>query len=98
MKFDSIKRFALDFLYGTAALVALNGVITFLVYPFINRTLGNEANGQVLFFTAIMGLMAPEHIGEEWLRPIGRRLVLSPEIIGVTAPETLDGFVELLLE
>ena len=58
MKFDSIKRFALDFLYGTAALVALNGVITFLVYPFINRTLGNEANGQVLFFTAIMGLMA----------------------------------------
>lgn len=58
MKFDSIKRFALDFLYGTAALVALNGVITFFVYPFINRTLGNEANGQVLFFTAIMGLMA----------------------------------------
>lgn len=58
MKFDSIKRFALDFLYGTVALVALNGVITFFVYPFINRTLGNEANGQVLFFTAIMGLMA----------------------------------------
>lgn len=58
MKLDSIKRFALDFLYGTVALIALNGIITFLVYPFINRTLGNEANGQVLFFTAIMGLMA----------------------------------------
>ena len=62
----------------------------------VNCGLDTDCTGATV--GAIMGLMAPEHIGEEWLRPIGRRLVLSPEIIGVTAPETLDGFVELLLD
>lgn len=58
MKLERLKQFALDFLYGTVALVAMNGVISFLVYPYIYRVMGDAGQGQVLFFTSIMGLMA----------------------------------------
>ena len=37
-------------------------------------------------------------IPEEWLRPIGRKLVLSPTIVGIEPPATLDDFVDQLLE
>ncbi len=46
---------------------------------------------------ALLGILNPEGIDKKWLEPIGRNLVLSPEIIGVTPPATLDGFTDLIL-
>lgn len=45
---------------------------------------------------AILGILNPAGIGEKWLAPIGRSLVLSREITGIDAPRTLDAFSELI--
>lgn len=45
---------------------------------------------------AILGILNPAGIGEKWLAPIGRSLVLSREITGIDAPRTLDEFSELI--
>ncbi|MDQ8196168.1 ADP-ribosylglycohydrolase family protein [Coraliomargarita sp. SDUM461004] len=47
---------------------------------------------------ALLGIMAPDSIGDEWLKPIGRDLVLSPEIVGITPPATLDDFTDLIAD
>lgn len=46
---------------------------------------------------ALLGILDPHGIPDRWLAPIGRDLVLSPEIAGITAPETLDGLTDLIL-
>lgn len=58
---------------------------------------GKDADCTGATVGAILGLIDPEGIPEEWLRPIGRKLVLSPTIVGITPPETLDDFVDQLL-
>ncbi len=47
---------------------------------------------------SIMGILTPDGIGERWLAPIGRKLLVSKEIVGINPPPTLDGFVDLVLE
>ena len=37
---------------------------------------------------AIMGILNPDGIGDRWLAPIGRNMVLSPGITGITPPAT----------
>jgi hypothetical protein len=39
---------------------------------------------------ALLGVLDPGAIGERWLQPIGRDLVLSPGIVGMHPPATLD--------
>jgi ADP-ribosylglycohydrolase len=46
---------------------------------------------------AILGIINPESIGEEWLRPIGRKLILNAGIVGISHPETLDGFTDMII-
>ena len=46
---------------------------------------------------ALMGILDPAGIPQKWLEPIGRDLVLSPGIVGLNAPTTLDGFTDLVL-
>lgn len=46
---------------------------------------------------ALIGIMNPGSIEEKWLKPIGRDLVLSPEILGVSPPATLDDFTDLVI-
>jgi ADP-ribosylglycohydrolase len=46
---------------------------------------------------ALMGIIDPECIPQKWLTPIGRDLVLSPGIVGIDPPTTLDGFTELVI-
>jgi ADP-ribosylglycohydrolase len=43
---------------------------------------------------ALLGILNPEGIGEEWLKPIGRNMVLSPGMVGMHAPATLDEFTD----
>lgn len=45
---------------------------------------------------ALMGILDPEGIPDRWIAPIGRSLVLSPDIVGLEAPDTLDGFTDLV--
>ena len=45
-----------------------------------------------------MGIIDPDCIPEAWLAPIGRDLVLSPGIVGLNAPDSLDTFTELVLQ
>lgn len=45
----------------------------------------------------LMGILDPDGIPQRWIEPIGRSLVLSPDIVGLEAPSTLDGFTDLVL-
>ena len=47
---------------------------------------------------AIMGILNPDGIGDRWLAPIGRNMVLSPGITGITPPATIDEFSDLICE
>jgi ADP-ribosylglycohydrolase len=46
---------------------------------------------------ALMGILNPNGIPDVWLAPIGRNLVLSPDIVGISPPETLDSFTDLVI-
>jgi ADP-ribosylglycohydrolase len=43
---------------------------------------------------ALLGILDPAGIPAKWLKPIGRDLVLSPCITGLTSASTLDGFTD----
>ena len=58
MKQTKIVRFFLDFIYGTAGLIAMNGVMQFVVTPFLNNKLGPASCDRFLFFMALVGFMA----------------------------------------
>ncbi|MCU1439685.1 MAG: hypothetical protein JWP85_682 [Rhodoglobus sp.] len=58
---------------------------------------GKDTDSSTASLGSILGILDPDSIGEEWLAPIGRTLVLSPEITGITPPATLDDFTELVL-
>lgn len=47
---------------------------------------------------ALLGILNPDGIDEKWLKPIGRDLILSPEITGITPPDSLDEFTDLVLD
>ncbi len=47
---------------------------------------------------ALMGIINPAGIGEKWLAPIGKKLIVSEPIHGITYPETLDGFTDLIID
>lgn len=47
---------------------------------------------------ALMGIINPEGIEEKWLEPIGKKLIVSEPIRGITYPETLDGFTDLVID
>jgi ADP-ribosylglycohydrolase len=46
---------------------------------------------------ALMGILDPDCIPDKWLTPIGRTLVVSPEIKNLEAPPTLDQFTDLIV-
>ncbi|MCK5528574.1 MAG: ADP-ribosylglycohydrolase family protein [Kiritimatiellae bacterium] len=47
---------------------------------------------------ALMGIISPDSIDEKWLAPIGDKLIVSEPIRGITYPETLDGFTDLVID
>jgi ADP-ribosylglycohydrolase len=47
---------------------------------------------------SLLGILNPDGIEERWLAPIGRDLILSPEITGITPPDSLDAFTDLVLD
>lgn len=46
---------------------------------------------------ALMGIIDPKCIGQDWRDPIGRKLVLNKQIVGINPPATLDGFTDMVI-
>ncbi len=63
----------------------------------IANNCGKDTDCTAATVGALLGILDPGGIPERWLAPIGRDLVLSPEIVGITAPATLDGLTDLIL-
>lgn len=53
------KAIAGDLLYSMVALVLFNGVLQLIVYPLINREMGESAFGDVLYLIGIVSILAP---------------------------------------
>lgn len=47
---------------------------------------------------ALLGILTPGAIGEKWLKPIGHNLVLSPGMVGMHPPATLDALTDQVTE
>ena len=55
---EKLKKIIKDFLFGSAGLLWMNGVLSLIVYPFISELFGAAGQGKILFFMAIASLMA----------------------------------------
>ncbi|MBZ2198962.1 ADP-ribosylglycohydrolase family protein [Occultella gossypii] len=64
----------------------------------ITNNCGGDCDSSTASIGALLGILDPDSIEERWLAPIGRDLVLNPEITGIEAPPTLDAFTDLVLD
>ncbi len=53
------KKIASDVIWSVAALVLMNGVLQVFVYPMLNRQIGEDGFGNVLFVMGIVAIFAP---------------------------------------
>jgi len=61
----------------------------------VNCGMDTDCTGATL--GALLGILDPDSIGEAWLKPIGRELVLSPGMVAMPGlPATLDAFTDLV--
>ena len=58
---------------------------------------GRDADCTCASAGAFMGIIDPDSIEERWLKPIGRKLVINKEIVGIEHPDTLDGFTDMVI-
>ncbi len=58
---------------------------------------GRDADCTAATAGAILGIIDPSGIGQEWLKPIGRKLILNSGIRGITHPDTLDEFTDMIV-
>lgn len=59
---------------------------------------GRDADCTAATAGAILGIINPASIPENWLKPIGRKLVINSGITGITHPDTLDGFTDMIID
>lgn len=64
----------------------------------ITNNCGYDCDSSTASIGALLGILDPSGIDQRWLAPIGRDLVLNPEITGISAPPTLDEFTDLVLD
>lgn len=62
----------------------------------ITNNCAEDADSSTATLGALLGILDPGSIEERWSRPIGRRVILNPEIQGVDAPEDIDAFIGLI--
>ena len=83
--------------FGFAIMALLLGRGDFAKSICLAVNCGKDADCTGATVGAILGLINPDGIPARWLQPIGRKLVLSPQIKGITPPATLDDFIDQLL-
>lgn len=71
---------------------------TFSERILITNNCGYDCDSSTASIGALLGILDPTGIEEHWLEPIGRDLVLNPEITGIDPPPTLDEFTDLVLD
>ena len=59
---------------------------------------GQDADCTGATLGALLGILDPDAIGEAWLRPIGRNVVLSPGMVGMHPPATLDELTDQVVD
>ena len=82
--------------FCVAALLLGKGDFSKTVCSAVNFGCDTDCTGATV--GAVLGIIDPEGIPKKWLKPIGRQLVVSKEITGITPPETLDLFADMILE
>ncbi|MDD5699095.1 MAG: ADP-ribosylglycohydrolase family protein [Victivallaceae bacterium] len=58
---------------------------------------GRDADCTTATVGAILGIINPTGIEEKWLKPIGRKLVINDGIVGISPPDTLEDFTEMII-
>lgn len=53
------KKFAVDVIWSVAALCVMNGVLQLIIYPSLNRSMGEAQFGNVLYVLGILAVFAP---------------------------------------
>lgn len=64
----------------------------------ITNNCGRDTDSTTASVGAALGIRDPDSIPPRWLNPIGRDLVLSPGIVGLPAPRTLDELTDVVQE
>jgi ADP-ribosylglycohydrolase len=59
---------------------------------------GQDTDSSAGSLGSTLAIIDPDCIPDEWLAPIGRELVLNPEVTGIDPPRTLDEFTDLVLD
>ena len=62
-----ILSFVKDFILGAIGLIVLNAAMSLLVMPTIERTLGAEFQGRVLYYTSLASYLASIGFGLDFL-------------------------------
>ncbi|UVJ38995.1 ADP-ribosylglycohydrolase family protein [Arthrobacter sp. CJ23] len=83
---------------GFVVLGLLAGDGDFVRCILITSNCGKDTDSSAASVGATIGILSPGSIPEEWLAPIGNQLVVSPGIVGLAAPATIDAFTDLVLE
>ncbi len=91
---DNFTDVKMNFGFITAALLLGRGDFSRSICTAVN--FGRDADCTGATVGAILGILDPSGIGEEWLRPIGRTLMVSPGLTGFTPPPTIDAFADLV--
>lgn len=63
----------------------------------ITNNCGEDCDSSTASIGALLGILDPDSIGDEWLAPIGDDLVLNDEITGLSAPSTITEFTDLVV-
>lgn len=64
----------------------------------LTNNCGKDTDSSTASVGATLGILDPDCIPERWLAPIGRDLVLSPGIVNLVPPATVDEFADLVLD
>ncbi|AMB60209.1 ADP-ribosylglycohydrolase family protein [Microterricola viridarii] len=64
----------------------------------ITNNSGQDCDSSTASIGALLGILDPGSIGQEWLAPIGDELVLNEEIRGLEHPATIAGFTDLVVD
>jgi len=64
----------------------------------ITNNCGQDCDSSTASLGALLGILDPQGIPERWLAPIGRQVILNPEVTGIDPPETIDEFTDLVID